>query len=118
MPEAIKVSAGEFNSLLGLDATKHSNPTQQPHDVSTVSRFSPSEVQAFYNRTYVKPQQQGSNVSPEGIISYLKPIHSKIGNQRLSAEKLKAIAPEIEQSRILVSSSIMSPMSSAKPLRT
>ena len=109
MPEAIKVSAGEFNSLLGLDATKHSNPTQQPDDVSIVSRFSPSEVQAFYNRTYVKPQQQGSNVSPEGIISYLKPIHSKIGNNRLSAEKLKALAPEIEQSRILVSSSIMSP---------
>lgn len=109
MADAVKVSSNTINSLLGLDTTKHANPTSQPDNVSFVNRFTPSETQAFLNRTYVKPRQQGSNISPAGIISYLKPIHAKVGNNRLAAEKLKALAPEIDQARILVSSSIMSP---------
>ena len=109
MADAVKVSSNTINSLLGLDTTKHSNPTSQPDNVSFVNRFTPSETQSFLNRTYVKPRQQGSNISPAGIISYLKPIHAKVGNNRLAAEKLKALAPEIDQARILVSSSIMSP---------
>lgn len=109
MSEAVKISNNVFNNLLGLDTTKHSNPTAQPDNVSFVDRFTASETQAFLNRTYVKPRQQGSNISPAGIISYLKPIHAKVGNNRLAAEKLRALAPEIEQARILVSSSIMSP---------
>ena len=109
MSEAVKISNNVFNNLLGLDTTKHSNPTSQPDNVSFVDRFTASETQAFLNRTYVKPRTQGSNISPAGIISYLKPIHAKVGNSRLAAEKLRALAPEIEQARILVSSSIMSP---------
>ena len=109
MADAVKVTAGDFNSLLGLDTTRHSDPTAQPDNTSFVSRFSKSEIKTYLNRLYVKPQTQRADVSASGIISYLKPIHKKIGDQKLQSNKLRALAPEIEQSRILVSSSIMSP---------
>ena len=109
MADAVKVTQGAFNSLLGLDSTKHVNPTAQPNDTSFVSRFTKSEMKSYLNRLFVKPKNQRSDVSASGIISYLKPIHAKIGNAKLTADKLRALAPEIEQSRILVSSSIMSP---------
>ena len=109
MADAVKVTAGDFNSLLGLDTTKHADPTAQPDNTLFVSRFSRSELKTYLNKLYTKPQTQRTNVSASGLISYLKPIHKKIGDQKLQAEKLRALAPEIEQSRILVSSSIMSP---------
>ena len=109
MADAVKITRGTFNSLLGLDASKHVDSTTQPDDTSFVSRFSKSEVSSYLNRLFVKPRNQNTNISASGIISYLKPIHAKIGNNKLTNEKLKALAPEIEQSRILVSSSIMSP---------
>lgn len=110
MADAVKVTAGDFNSLLGLDTTRHSDPTAQPDNTSFVSRFSKSEIKTYLNRLYVKPQtQRAADISADGIISYLKPIHKKIGDQKIQADKLRALAPEIEQSRVLVSSSIMSP---------
>lgn len=109
MADAVKVTAGDFNSLLGLDTTKHADPTAQPDNTLFVSRFSRSELKTYLNKLYTKPQTQRTNVSASGLISYLKPIHKKIGDQKLQADKLRALAPEIEQSRILVSSSIMSP---------
>lgn len=109
MADAVKVTAGDFNSLLGLDTTKHSDPTAQPDNTTFVSRFSRSELKTYLNRLYTKPQTQRTEVSASGLISYLKPIHKKIGDQKVQADKLRALAPEIEQSRILVSSSIMSP---------
>lgn len=109
MPEAVKVSSGAFTSLLGMDATKHADPKAQPDNVSFVSRYSKVEAKSFLKRLHTKPEMTRADVSAPGIITYLKPIHQRIGNQIIDVEKMKALAPEIEQARILVSSSIMSP---------
>lgn len=109
MADAVKITAGDFNSLLGLDTTRHSDPTAQPDNTTFVSRFSKSEIKTYLNRLYIKPETQHANITADGITSYLKPIHKKIGDQKIQADKLRALAPEIEQSRVLVSSSIMSP---------
>jgi hypothetical protein len=110
MSDAIKVSGNEFNTLLGLDPTTHSRTNRQPDDTGFVSRYTPAETQAQLNRVYVRPPlEKGMDISPAGAITYFKPQLAKVGNNRLAAEKLRALAPEIDQSRTLVSSSIMSP---------
>lgn len=111
MPEdrAVDVSPGAFKSLLGLEPTTDGDPKNQPNDVSFLSRFSQSEAQALAKATYVLPTENRNDFSPSGIITYLKPIHQRIGEEILDAKKMGALAPEIEQSKILVSSSIMSP---------
>ena len=107
--EATKVSQGAIKSLLDLDATKHADPSQQPDNVVFVNRFSKSEVKTYLNDLYVRPDTGRPDLSAAGIISYLKPIHKEIGDKKINVEKMKALAPEIEQSKILVSSSILSP---------
>lgn len=110
MPEAIKISAGGIKSLLGLDPVKVSDSRNAPNDVSFVNRFSPTEMRAFLNKLYVRPENYNSNtITAAGALSYLRPIHEKIGNKKLEAERLRKLAPEIDQSRILVASSILSP---------
>ena len=108
-PEGIKVSNSGFRSILGLEPTKNVEPTSRPENITFLQRFSPSEGKAILQSQYVQPEVQRSNLSAAGIISYLKPIHKAIGEQMLNVDKMRALAPEIEQSRILVSSSIMSP---------
>lgn len=108
--DAVKVTSNAFRSLLGMEVTRNANPTAQPDNVSFVRRFSKVESRTHLARVYTAPRNiSTSRFSAAGIISYLKPIHKKIGDELLNADKMKALAPEIEQSRILVSSSIMSP---------
>ena len=109
-PNAVDITPGGFRSLLGMEPTKNADPTKQPDDISYLNRFSNSESQALAKTTYVPPATTKSpDFSAAGIISYLKPIHQKVGENILDARKMGALAPEIEQSKILVSSSIMSP---------
>lgn len=110
MSESTKVASGAFKSLLGLDATKYSDTSKQPDNFSLVRRFSTSEISSFTKQLYVAPETRKFNAtSAAGIISYLKPIHAEIGNKASEVGMMRALAPEIEQSRILVSSSIVSP---------
>ena len=109
MSDSVKLTSGAFKSLLGMEATKNANPTEQPDDISFVRRFSKSEARSHLKGIYVAPNTTGTNLSANGVISYLKPIHKKIGEEMLNVEKMRALAPEIEQSRILVASSILSP---------
>ena len=112
MPEAVKISAGGMKSLLGLDPTKVSDARDSLDNVSFVNRYSPAELKKLLNRIYISPDRLGVNsgtVTAGGIISFLKPVHEKIGNNKLDAAKLRKLAPEIDQSRTLVASSILSP---------
>lgn len=112
MPEAVKISAGGMKSLLGLDPTKVSDARDSLDNVSFINRYSPAELKKLLNRIYISPDRLGVNsgtVTAGGIISFLKPVHEKIGNNKLDAAKLRKLAPEIDQSRTLVASSILSP---------
>lgn len=109
MSDSVKLTSGAFKSLLGMEATKHANPTEQPDDISFVRRFSKSEARSHLKNIFVSQKTTSTNLSADGVISYLKPIHKKIGEEILNVEKMRALAPEIEQSRILVASSILSP---------
>lgn len=109
MSESVKITSGAFKSLLGMETTNHANPTKQPDNIAFVSRFSKVEAETHIKGIYTNSKSASTNISPGGFISYLKPIHKQIGEQMLDVEKMRALAPEIEQSRILVSSSILSP---------
>lgn len=107
--DAVKVSSAAFKSLLGIDPTEHADPQRQPDNTSFVSRFSKTELRSFLKDVYTAPEIRRPDLTAAGIISYLKPVHKAIGEEILNVDKMKALAPEIEQSRILVSSAIMSP---------
>lgn len=111
MADAVRLSASGVKSILGLDPTVNVNPNNNIADVSFVNKFSPVEMRSYLNRLYVRPDRMGvnNNVTAGGILQYLRPIHEKLSTAKIEAEKLNKLAPEIEQSRILVSSSIMSP---------
>ena len=112
MPEAVKISAGGMKSLLGLDPTEVSDARDSLDNVSFINRYSPAELKKLLNRIYISPDRLGVNsgtVTAGGIVSFLKPVHEKIGNNKLDAAKLRKLAPEIDQSRTLVASSILSP---------
>lgn len=110
MPEKTKISHGVQKTLLGLDATRNSNPSKSPDNTAFIGRYTPSEGASLTKSLYV-PQlgTNGLNPMAASIISCLKPRHAEIGKKRLNTEKMAALAPEIEQAKILVSSSIMSP---------
>ena len=109
MADAVKLSSGAFKSLMGLDASQYADPVKQPDNVSFIKRFTKSEIQSFLRHIYVKPELQRTDLSGAGILNYLKPVHKIVGERRLNVDKMRALAPEIEQSKILVSASIMSP---------
>ena len=107
--DAVKLSQSAAKSLFGLDGTKNGNPDKSIDSTRAMQRFSPSEVTAYSKALYVAPEVKSPSIQGSGIISYLKPVHQDAGNKRVLVEKMKMLAPEIEQSRILVSSSILSP---------
>lgn len=109
MPEAAKLSNGAFRTLSGIDTTKHANLANQPDNITFTKRFTKSESRAIFRRIYVTPEDPHAEINSANISPYLKATHAKIGNKRVDTDKMRALAPEIEQSRILVSSSIMSP---------
>ena len=112
MAEAVRLTTRGVKSILGLSPTVNTNPQNNVGDISFASKFTPSEIKAYLNRLYVKPTYLNTNnntVSASSILSYLHPISEKLSAAKIEAEKLAQLAPEIDQSRILVSSSILSP---------
>lgn len=106
---AVKMSEYAFKSLLGIEPTKNTDPSKQPDNTSFISRYSKTELKSFLRDVYTPPEIRRADYTAAGIISYLKPVHKRVGEEALNIEKMRALAPEIEQSRILVSSAIMSP---------
>lgn len=110
MPDdAVKISKSAVRSLFGLDGTKNGDPDKGIDSVRSMQRFTASEISAYSNALYVTPEYRRPNLQGSEIISYLNPVHKTVGDKRISVEKMRQAAPEIEQSRILVSSSILSP---------
>lgn len=111
MAEAVRLTPKGVKSILGLTQTRNTDPQNNVSDVSFVSKFTPAEIRTYLNRLYVRPEILGNNntVTADGVLSYLRPISEKLSAAKVEAEKLGKLAPEIEQSRILVSSSILSP---------
>lgn len=110
MPDdAVKLSKSAVRSLFGMDGTKNGDPDKGIDSVRSMQRFTASEISAYSNALYVTPEYRRPNLQGSEIISYLNPVHKTVGDKRISVEKMRQAAPEIEQSRILVSSSILSP---------
>lgn len=109
MPEKTKISHSVEKTLLGLDATYHSDPQKAPDNTSFVSKYTKAEGAAITRALYAAPQERRSTLSAAGIIAYLKPKHVETARKRLNTEKMKALAPEISQSKLLMSACIMNP---------
>lgn len=108
--EKAKISNKVLRSLMNVDATQYSDPNRQPDNLTNLHNFKPSEIRSFLDKIYVYPEYSPTPVEhAQGVIPYLAPLHEEIGTRRIQTNKMVALAPEIEQSKILVSSSIMSP---------
>lgn len=109
MAESAKISGGALRSLTGIEPTKHTDESARLDNITFASRYTKSELQSFIRNTYVAPEHRKQELTATAITPFLKQTHAKVGNKRIATDKMRALAPEIEQSRILVSASIMSP---------
>lgn len=102
-----KINSQALHRLMGIENTKTTDGIRRD-SIDFVNRFSRTEIESALRRIYTKPTDTRTS-SPAGIISYLEPVHRQVGELKQETDMMRALAPEIEQSRILVSSSIMSP---------
>lgn len=109
MPEIARLAPKAMRTLLGIDATKNGNPDASPSNVSFIHRYSTNEKNALLSKLFVRQQSLQPNIPTGSIISYLQPTHDQIGYRANQFNKMRALAPEIEQSAIIVASSILSP---------
>lgn len=109
MSDSVKISSGALRTLSGIEPTQHAGDTERPENVAFSGRYTKSEMNTFLRHIYTAPEVRTTDITAAGAIPYLKQTHAKIGNKRIATDKMRALAPEIDQSRILVSASIMSP---------
>lgn len=94
-----------------------------PHkdNIGSLLKYAPTELNILVQRHYIE-QQNTSNrdVSLSNIIAYVTPGHEKAVQLIHDAERIKAIAPEINSAEQILVSSIMSPndLQEADPIYT
>ena len=111
MPDSkgVKISNAGFRTLIGMEPTKNTLAKDRPADISNLQRYTAPELRNLLNKAYIQPEIRRADFTAAGIISYLKPTHMDLAYKKANFQKMNALAPEIEQSKILVSSSILSP---------
>ena len=109
MPEKTLLAPRAIRTLLGVDPTKQVNAASSPNNNTYIHRYSNAEKTNLLSKLYVRQEQSPQSLPTDGLISYLNPTHNKVAYRANQFNKLRALAPEIEQAAILVSSSILSP---------
>ncbi len=109
MPEKTLLAPRAIRTLLGADPTKQANSSASPQNTTFIHRYSNAEKSNLLTKLYVRQENPTRSFPADGLISYLGPVRDKVAFRADQFHKLKALAPEIEQSAILVASSILSP---------
>lgn len=109
MPEVARISPKTMRTVLGIDSTKHANPEASPSNVSFIHRYSSNEKSALLSKLFVRQEGVRQDIPTGSVISYLEPISNRTAYRADQFNKMRALAPEIEQSAIIVASSILSP---------
>lgn len=95
---------------IGLPSNTSSLPSKTGSDASG-RRYSNAEWQSLANRNYVapKPRTMSQSLDLTQLITYLRPSHERSVSIVQDAERLRALAPELNQAEEVIVSSIMSP---------
>lgn len=109
MPEKTRIAPRAIRTLLGVDPTKAGNEQSTLHSTAFVHRYSKNEKTNLLSKLFVRQENQYNELVAGNLFSYLDPTHTEIAFRSEQFRKLKALAPEIEQSAIIVASSILSP---------
>ena len=106
------VSWKAIKNILSADKLEVQNPTQVSV-ISTAStmKYSQLEYKVLRERAYTPAmsRNRSQNTDLTQIISYLRPTHEHSVLMVQDIERLKALAPEINQAENVLVSSIMSP---------
>lgn len=109
-----KITPKGFRQSLGIETTRYADQNKRQNDTPILlKRYGDYETKNILAKIAV-PDKNGAygytNMqNPSSVISYLRPRVTESGRKTAKLMKLKAMAPEIEQSKTLVASSIMSP---------
>lgn len=97
-----------LSQLMGIKDDKV--PDNQSSTVEYSSKYSRSEQNTFFRNTHVtNPRASQQVLNPKGMMQYFAPVHDEIGRILFDIEKMKLLAPEINQASIIRVSTIMSP---------
>lgn len=97
-----------LSQLMGIKDDKA--PTEKSSVVEYSSKYSRSEQNTFFRNTHVtNPRANQQILNPKGMMQYFAPVHDEIGRILHDIEKMKLLAPEINQASIIRVSTIMSP---------
>lgn len=113
MADSAKIVPTAFSDMAGVTEEKPRIGTN-PNDLlktTSLGKYSDSEYQSIIKNTYVSQKDipNPNLTNAEGLISYFLPIHEQVGQVLFDTEKMKKLAPEINQARLIRVSSIMSP---------
>ena len=72
------------------------------------TRYSHNEAVSKIRQHYVRPETN-DKLTPQGLITYVQPIHEEIARAKFQSNRFRVLAPEIEQAALILVSSILSP---------
>jgi len=111
--DSAKIVPSAFTQLAGVidEKPRVTNINNKELNNTPVSKYSHNEILSVIRNTYVSDKEvpNPNLANAEGLISYFLPIHEQIGQVLLDTEKMKKLAPEINQAKLIRISSIMSP---------
>lgn len=97
-----------LSELMGVKDNKV--VVDKPTSLEYSSKYSRSEQNTFFRNTHVtNPRANQQILNPKGMMQYFAPVHEEIGRILFDIEKMKLLAPEINQASIIRVSTIMSP---------
>lgn len=108
----LKVTGNVARVLLGIDETSNTNRPELERNLFSTSKYTKGEAMNLIkkNKVEMKEKQRTSPLTDiNSIIAYLNPTAKEMSSKGKTADKLRALAPEVEQAKVLVSSAIMSP---------
>lgn len=113
MADSAKIVPSAFSQLAGVsdERPRTVNVNNKALTQTPLSKYSQQELVSVIRNTYVSDKESPNPnlANADGLISYFLPIHEQISQVLLDTEKMKKLAPEINQAKLIRISSIMSP---------
>lgn len=108
--KSARMQPSSFRRLLGIKGEQlRPNVADQLSPIHT-SRYSKTEQETFFKNTFVRDSRaQAQTFNAQGLLNIFLPAHEEIGKILFNTDKLKVLAPEIDQAAMIRISSIMAP---------
>ena len=108
--QSARMQPSSFQRLLGIKGEQLRPDVQDQLAPIHTARYTKTEQETFFRNTFVRDaRSQSQTFNAQGLLNIFIPAHEEIGKILFNIEKLKVLAPEINQAAMIRVSSIMAP---------